>query len=166
MIPFLRTLCLLAFASLALPLSALERPEAPVVLTVSGEIAVENALGLAEFDIGMLRDLDWREIETFTPFTEGMQRFAGPTLASLLDRLGITGGTLHALAINDYAVDIPVSDAAEFGVLIAVLHNGQPMRIRDRGPLWLIYPEKVQPKGENLNSAKMIWQLNRIDIRP
>ena len=58
------------------------------MLTVSGEIAVENALGLAEFDIGMLRDLDWREIETFTPFTQGMQRFAGPTLASLLDRLG------------------------------------------------------------------------------
>lgn len=142
----------------------LAEPTGRVILTVSGRIENTNAPGEARFDREMLMQLGWTTIETHTYFTEGPQSFSGIPLGNLLAAIGAGGESLDAIALNDYAVVIPVADAAEHGVFLALDHNGAPMRIRDKGPIWVIYPlEAESPPREDFN-ARMIWQLNRIEV--
>ena len=142
----------------------LSKPEGPVLLTVTGAISESNAMGEAQFDRSMLESLDWREVQTFTSFTSGEQLFAGPTLASLLEALGVSSGILTASAINDYTIEIDARDAFEHGVILAMQHNGRNMRVRDKGPIWLIYPSTEEEAADNLFDAEMIWQLDRIFV--
>lgn len=145
--------------------AGLGAPKGPVLLTVSGEISGESGAEVFQFDRDMLQSLDWQEIRTFTSFTEGEQVFAGPTLASLLQAVGATGQTITATAINDYAVDIPFSDATQHNVILAMDWNGAPMRIRDKGPIWVVYPLSEGQAQRQLFDAQMIWQLNRLSIQ-
>lgn len=150
---------LVVWASAGLP-----KPQNDVLLNISGSISVQNSETGAAFDREMLETLDWVEIETYTSFTTGPQQFAGPTLASVLAAVGATGATLHARAINDYTVQIPISDAEEHNVILALDMNGRPMRVRDKGPIWIIYPmDRASAEGRPFD-GQMIWQLVQIRV--
>ena len=136
-----------------------------VLLTVSGAIETTNADGMAQFDLEMLEALDATVIDTSTIWTDGTQSFQGVSLDVLVDRLGLTGKTLRATAINDYAVDIPISDAVEGGPIIAYRLNGDTLSVRDKGPLWIVYPydSDASYRSEVIYS-RSIWQLDRIVV--
>ncbi len=144
--------------------SPLQSPTDRPILVVSGAISNANTSDKAAFDHAMLRNLDWVEVETFTSFTDGAQVFAGPTLQSVLDAVGARGETLHASAINDYTVQIPVAHAQQHEVILAVEHNGRPMRIRDKGPIWVVYPLSEAAAAMRPFDGEMIWQLTRIRV--
>ncbi len=159
-----------ALAALAVVLAfpawaaSLAKPEGRVLLSVTGDITRTNDGDAAVFDREMLESLDWTRIETFTHYTDGPQEFAGPTLASLLATLGVADGVLRAVALDDYVVDIPVSDLEAHQIILAMRHNGRQMRVRDKGPIWIIYPAaNVDDIGERQKSHS-IWQLVRIDV--
>lgn len=146
---------------------ALEPVQGPVILTVDGEIAHTNAPDAAEFDLAMLRDLDAVVIETSTIWTEGLQTFEGVELSSLLASVGAEGSILRAVALNDYAVDIPLSDAVAGGALVAYLRNGEEMSLRDKGPVWIVYPFDSSPEFQTEEIySRSIWQLARIEVLP
>jgi|TARA_R110000850_G_scaffold54279_8_gene129412 hypothetical protein len=150
----------------AMPLFAqdLAVPQGDVILTVSGQIESTNIDGTAQFDLQMLQDLDGTEFQTSTIWTEGTHIFQGVSLKVLVERLGITGESLLATAINDYAVDIPLTDAVEGGPMVAYKIDGETMSVRDKGPLWLVYPydDKADYRSEVIYS-RSIWQLDRIE---
>lgn len=141
-------------------------PTGEIVLTVSGNIAVANQDGAAAFDLDMLKAIGEVTFETSTPWTEGTQSFTGVSLEALMQTVGVTGGTLTATAINDYAVEIPGSDAVTDGPIIAYLQNGEPMSVREKGPLWIVYPydSKDDYQAEVIYS-RSIWQLIKIDVK-
>lgn len=157
--------CLFAISAVA-PAAALDRPTGPTILTVDGLINVFNYAGEARFDRAMLAALDWQEVETYTDYTEGVQHLAGPSLSSLLEVLGVTSGNLRGVALDDYVIDIPVADAAEFDVILALEWGGKPMRVRHKGPIWIVYPAPTPEDIDELLSSRMIWQLTRITVRP
>lgn len=164
----LRRLATALFVSLAMthPVVAEEIAAAtgPVVLTVTGVPGTDEATGV-EFDVEALRALGEVTIETSTPWTEGVQTFTGVPLNRLTKALGITKGMLKAAAINDYAIEIPVSDAVEGGPIIAYLQNGAPMSVREKGPLWVVYPyDQNQAYQSEISYSRSIWQLVRIDV--
>lgn len=160
-------LVMVAGAAAAAPPASLPAPQGPVVLTVTGQIAVANAPGAAAFDLALLESLGTETIRTTTIWTDGVQEFTGVPLHSLLQRLGAQAGVLEARAINDYATQLPVSDAVPGGALIAYRRNGQPMPVRDRGPLWIVYPyDKAEEYRREIIYARSIWQLERIHVRP
>jgi len=142
----------------------LRAPDGDVILTVSGAVTAQNAEAGAELDFAMLEELERRRIETSTIWTEGTQVFEGVSLSVLVDALGLEGSTLRASAVNDYAVEIPMSDAVEGGPIVAYLLNGAEMSLRDKGPLWIIYPydENADFRTEVIYS-RSIWQLNRLE---
>ena len=143
----------------------LPAPTGEVLLTVSGAVPVTNVGETAQFDIILLRSLKAVSFTTTTPWTDGQQSFTGVPLNVLLERLEIREGTLSATAINDYAVDIPVSDAVEGGPIVAYLHDGQDMSVRNRGPLWIVYPyDTVEAYQAEVIYSRSIWQLDRIVI--
>ncbi len=164
--PCLRTVLFITLSLLAMPALALDPPQTAPILTVDGAIGVTNDGDRAVFDRAMMHDLEWREIDSYTDFSDGIERFAGPSLASLLEALGVTSGELRAVALDDYVIRIPVGDAAEFGVILALQRNGKPMRVREKGPIWVIYPAEVPEDVNELHSSRMIWQLTHITVEP
>ena len=113
----------------------------------------------------MLEALAHEEFETTTIWTEGLQHFAGVPLKLLLDTLGVSEGELSATAINDYAISLPVSEALIEGPLIAYERNGRPMSVRDKGPLWLVYPYDHNREFQTkVIYSRSIWQLDRIAV--
>ena len=150
--------------SFSMPAYALDNPRSPAILTLSGAIDGAAEGEMMRFDRAALEALDWREIRTFTSFTEGEQSFAGPTLASLLQAVGVSDGVLRATAVNDYTVEIPVSHAFDHDVLLALDHNGSPMTVRTKGPVWIVYPLSEDAAKRQPFDSEMIWQLVRIEV--
>nr|WP_298682187.1 molybdopterin-dependent oxidoreductase [uncultured Dongia sp.] len=145
---------------------ALDAPTGPVLLTLSGAIGVTNAGDTLQLDQVALDALPKTVIKTQTPWTEGLVEFEGVALKDLLTLAGAKGTALTATAINDYAVDIPVTDADNPHVIVALRLNGALMPVREKGPLWIIYPLTDEPELETEETkSKMIWQLNRLEIR-
>ena len=117
-------------------------------------------------DAEALQQLPREEFETTTIWTEGPQAFAGVRMTEILDRLNIETGTVRLTAANDYQVAIPVADFTVDGALIAYERNGQKMSLRDKGPLWLVYPYDTDARFRTeIIYANSIWQLDRIEIQ-
>ena len=135
------------------------------VLTVSGAVSPPDDGSVWAFDLAALKALPAARFETATIWTIGTQSFEGVPLISLLEHVGATGSTIRAVALNDYAVSIPVSDAVLGGPIVAYANNGTEMSIREKGPLWIIYPfdDNKTYQSEEYYS-RSIWQLERIEI--
>jgi hypothetical protein len=70
---------------------------------------------------------------------------------------------LTAVALNDYTVAIPAEDADRYRVIVAIKRNGAYMPVRDKGPLWIVYPlDDSKELRTPETHAKMIWQLKAI----
>ena len=83
-----------------------------------------------------------------------------------MKQMGVTDGTLLATAINDYTVEIPVSDAVPGGPIVAYLMDGQEMPVRDKGPLWIVYPyDSSAAYRSEVVYSRSIWQLDRIEVK-
>lgn len=144
---------------------ALAVPEGPVVLTVSGNIGKTNGDGLARFDLGMLEALPATTFETTTIWTEGVREFSGVSLHTFLSAVGAKGQVLSAVAIDNYSVEIPADEIAPDGPIIAYRMDGQTMSVRDKGPLWVVYPFDSDPKYQSgVAHSRSIWQLVSIDV--
>lgn len=149
---------------MALAKENLQEPQGPVVLTVTGvSDGVPEGI-VAQFDLDSLAELGTAEFGTTTIWTDGHQHFEGTPLANVLARLGITHGTLRATAINDYSVEIPVSSVTSEAPLVAFRRNGKVMPLRDKGPLWLVYPfDSDKDYRTEVIYSRSIWQLDRIE---
>ena len=144
----------------------LSQPNGNVILTVSGNISETNNGSVAEFDRAMLQDLAQHHVTMETPWTEGEVSFSGFHVRDLLEMVGAEGREAVATALNDYSAAIPMDDLVDRDVMIAMTMNGQPMRIRDKGPLWVIYP--VDPRTGELSVIdrdRMVWQLRSLTIQ-
>ena len=94
-----------------------------------------------------------------------MVAFEGPLARDVLERLGASGSRIRAIAINDYVVEIPVSDLLEHRVILAMRRDGKPMSVRDKGPLWIIYPWSDEPALKTeIHHSRSIWQLKQLVV--
>ncbi|WP_322896327.1 molybdopterin-dependent oxidoreductase [Yoonia sp. 67] len=164
--PLLAAMIFVVMAGSALAGNDLAPPKGDVVLTITGLIDRTNHPGGALFDLQMLQTLGTQQIETATIWTEGQQSFSGVRLSTLLDAVGAHGSVLQATAMNDYSVEIPATDASADGPIIAYLHNGVTMTVRDKGPLWIVYPyDSKREYAQDLIYTRSIWQLTHIEVR-
>lgn len=160
---------LIAALSLAVAASAeagmLPKPVGKVILRVTGNIANTNAPDSAEFDLAMLEELGVVEMVTRTPWTEGEVRFAGVPAAKLMEAVGAKAETVDAVALNDYRAEIPASDFAAYGPILATRIDGTPLRVRDKGPVWVVYPWSAKPEIDNIEfHSRSIWQVKAIVV--
>jgi len=165
LVRLLKALAVLAVLTAPAAGQSLPMPEGEVILTVSGGIATTNVADTAQFDLEMLEALPAHEFRTDTVWTEGTHTFRGVRLGTLMERLGATGSTIRAIALNDYAVEIPMSDATDGSALIAYRMDGNTMSVRQRGPLWVVYPYASDPKfRSDVIYSRSIWQLDRLEV--
>jgi hypothetical protein len=149
----------------ALQASELADPMGDVLLTVTGLIANTNVEDAADFDAAMLAALASRDTVTETPWHDGTPTFSGPLGTALLDAVGATGGTLRITALNDYSVEVPVTDLRDYPVIFATHIDGTPMSVRDKGPIFLIYPFSEHPELLNeVQFGRSAWQIRTIEV--
>lgn len=131
-------------------------------LQVTGQIKG----GSVELDQGDLKELPQVTIVTSTVVTDGKHSFTGFLMRDLLDRLEATGDHVTAIALNDYAVDIPISDFYDYDVIVALDMDGQPLKRADKGPLWIIYPRDDHEALQDIRyDYRWVWQLYQLDVR-
>ncbi|MDN3920136.1 molybdopterin-dependent oxidoreductase [Roseateles violae] len=150
---------------------ALEAPSGKVVLTISGPLRSPNdGKGQASFDMAMLAALPQHSFTTKTPWYQGPRKFTGPLLRDVLAAAGVDtsqqGRKLEARAINDYKVTIPLDDAQRHEVLLARLMDDRPMAVRDKGPLFIIYPfDKDEQLRNTVYYGRSAWQLKALAVQ-
>lgn len=145
---------------------ALPAPTGKVLLTVDGNIDAMNVGDAAQFDRDMLEAIGLTKLDTKTPWEEGVVHFEGPLFSALLDRIGAKGETLILRALDGYQVDVPMSDVRNYRMILAMKRGGKWMGIRNKGPIWVIYPLDDHPEINNeIYSSRSIWQLDRITVQ-
>jgi hypothetical protein len=144
----------------------LAAPQGPAILSVTGAIANTNAPGRADFDIVNLEHLGLSRLTTWTPWTEGEIQFEGVLGRRLMEAVGAEGTEIHATALNGYEQTIPLGDFQSYDVLLAFRMNGAAMRVRDKGPIWIVYPWSDHPELDDFTTReKSIWQLTDLHVQ-
>lgn len=159
-------LCLLT-GSLAPAVHAdnLSEPTGPVLLTIDGAIENTNGDGIALIDRDMLSALPQHTLSTHNPFETGLHTFQGPLLRDLLAAVGANGTVLIAEALDGYTIEIPVEDSVKYDVVMATSWNGKVMTVRNKGPIWIVYPvDQHEILTDEIYSGRSIWQLSRITV--
>ncbi|QDG77260.1 molybdopterin-dependent oxidoreductase [Labrenzia sp. PHM005] len=137
--------------------------EEQVILEISGNVSVD---GEVLFTRSALEALGSTEIATTTPWHDGVVRFEGVPLKSLLAHVGALGNDLTVFALNDYSATIPMKDLEEFNPILALKLNGKHMGVEDKGPLFVIYPFDSDTKLQSeIYFSRSVWQANKILVK-
>ena len=135
------------------------------ILTISGKINATDSDGVV-FDRAKLEALGMTSFETKTPWYKDTVKFEGVPLDKLMAQVGAKGERVAAIALNDYTVEIPIEDFAKYHVILALKRDGEYMSVRDKGPLFVVYPFDSDP---DLRSQKFYsrsaWQVNRLIVK-
>lgn len=153
--------------NMVLAAEQLAAPTSLVILQVTGKIAQANRGAAAVFDRTMIETIGLKHLHTSTAFTDGRKTFEGIMVRDLLAQVRTGGATkVTARALNDYTVDIPLSDFDRYDVLLALRMDGQDLTARDKGPLWIVYPPDDFPELQDERyDHRWIWQLNRLELK-
>jgi len=168
-----RTFILSAFLALAAWAGTIAAQAAPlpmpkdrVILTVSGKISVTNKGDTAAFDRATLEALGTESFTTKTPWYSGPVQFEGVPLSKVMEQVGATGETLSVVALNDYTSEIPAEDIEKYNVLLALKVNGEYMSVRDKGPIFIIYPFDTDPELQHQTYyGRSVWQVSKIIVK-
>ncbi len=135
------------------------------IVTVSGAITATNAADGLVLDLDQLRTLPQHRFTTSTPWTEAKVTFQGVLLKDLIAAVGASGTTVTLMALDDYTNSIPITDAKDDGPMLAFLMDDKTISVRDKGPLWLIYPfdDNAAYRSEE-TYAQSVWQIKRINF--
>ena len=136
------------------------------VLTVRGvnsgasQTPAGQSTGQVVFDMDMLARLPQHEIRAQTPWYPSARKFTGPLLRDVLKAAGMRGERIEVVALNDYKVSIPVSDADRYDVVLARLLDDEPLSVRNKGPLFIMYPfDSDQSLRNSIFYSRCAWQV-------
>jgi hypothetical protein len=124
----------------------------------------QAAVHLSEAD---LLALPLVTIRTKTEFSDGVVEFVGPLARDAVAMMAAgTATSVHLVAANDYSIDIPLSDLTEFDVILALQADGKRLSLRDKGPIWLMYPlDDHQKLQDPVYNNRLIWQVTMIELQ-
>ena len=155
-------------SALMCPASAtgLITPTGKEILTVTGKIANTNKGDAAVFDRAMLEALGMDGFETTTPWYNRPVRFDGVRMQHLMQVVGASGTSVTAVALNNYATDIPSTDFERYGALLAMKRDGIDMPVSDKGALVIVYPYDSEPELKSqLFYSRSAWQVAELIVK-
>lgn len=146
--------------------AGLPAPTDKPILTIGGRISVTNDGDRARFDRPMLEALGMSGFETSTPWYNGRVRFEGVPMQRLMQQVGATGESVVVYALNDYSTEIPMADFSLYPVILALKRDGQYMPVRDKGPLFIVYPYDSAPELKHQKYySRSAWQVARMVVK-
>lgn len=144
----------------------LPKPTGKVILEVHGAISNTNADGVAQFDRAMLQALPTVHIDTHTSVTDGVHGFDGFLIRDLLQRVGATGDTVLATALNKYVIEFDIDEFHKYDVIAAYKMDGRQLVPTRKGPLWIVYPRDAHEELQDIRyDYRWVWQLIRLEVK-
>lgn len=132
------------------------------ILTLGGAIAGNKV----ELTRGDFLTYSQHQIVTSTSVTDGPQTFEGFLIRDLLQYYEADGEVVVARAHNDYQIEIPISDFERFDVIGALSMDGVPLSLRDKGPIWIVYPRDDHPELQDIRyDTRWVWQLVSLHVQ-
>ncbi|MCO4785699.1 molybdopterin-dependent oxidoreductase [Marinomonas atlantica] len=117
------------------------------------------------FDLAALKQLPSHSITTHNPWEEGAHHFKGFKPSDLFEQQNIEGSVLRLTAFNQYITEIPLEDFTQLGAIIAYEMDGQPIPVRSKGPLMVIYNFDDNPALTNeAFYGRSIWQVYKLQV--
>jgi hypothetical protein len=149
------------------PAQALSKREDGVILSVTGKIDRINAPGALLLNRDQISLAGLVEYDVTDPFLLRSVVFRGVLMRDLLALIGVHADaqTLRITALNDYSVDVLISEFADRPVLFALDQDGIPMTPDFRGPAMLVFPYDDFPYEHLVYEALWIWQISSIDVQ-
>jgi hypothetical protein len=141
----------------------------PLAVTISGKIQIYSDPNQQayRFDQNTLLSLPQHEMVTATPWTS-VAKFKGVLLEDVLARVKAGGEYLDIVAYDGYiAHDIPITDIAAFHPLLAYMKDGVFLKLRDVGPLFLVYPRDMDQRSLRTSdyATREIRQIKAIIVK-
>lgn len=154
----------------------------PVLLTLTGAIESTNrgpmdpdydklfAFNDMTFETAMAFDADalaaLPQADVRADFPKGgpERTFSGPSLAAILEAAGATGETAMLVAMDGYAIEVPLADLVARGAVVALARDGRAFGIGDYGPTQIVFPRAERAELAGMNDDWWIWQVFNIAI--
>jgi hypothetical protein len=139
---------------------------APTLLSAEGILTITTPKSTTSFTQAELLGMPQTTVVTLNDYVDDVTTFQGPSLRLLLEKLDISqDATLKMVALNGFSSHIPASDAFNYSVVLAVLRNGKTMPVREKGPIWVIYPMDEHPELQSdIYNGRLVWQLKSISV--
>jgi len=136
------------------------------ILTISGKVNAADAETGLSFGRAELEAMGVVSFETNTPWYKQKVKFEGVPLEKLMQKVGASGQRVVAMALNDYSTEIPIEDFAKYHAILAIKRDGEYMPIRDKGPLFIVYPYDADPELRSQKFySRSAWQVNRLIVK-
>ena len=142
------------------------QPAGKPILVISGNINPADHSDSVKFDRAALEALGIVAIETNTPWYKGSVKFEGVSLDKLMQAVGAKGDRVAVVALNDYSTEIPMEDFAKYNAILALKRDGEYMTVRDKGPLFIVYPYDENPELKSQKFyGRSAWQVAKIIVK-
>ncbi len=141
-------------------------PALPTIGAAQTILTVSTPEQSATYTLEELLALPQTTVVTKNDYVDTATTFQGPRLRAVLEPLNVgPDASLKMVALNDFSSNVPAVDAFDYDVILAVLRDGEPMSVRDKGPIWVIYPmdDHAELRDDSFN-GRLVWQLKTIAI--
>ena len=112
----------------------------------------------------MLEGLGLHEVEIEFEGWPAPQVLQGPWLRDVLAAVGVEAGTVTALALDGFAVELTPDDIDAHDWLVAIKRNGAYLRLGQRGPVWIVYGSKDGAPLTAEEEARWPWAVFYIEV--
>ena len=146
--------------------SAIPAPTGEVILTLSGDIDVKNVGETLQFDMATLEDLGLVKYTVDDPWFNNTNTYTGVLMSDLRKFAGMSSSaqSIHMVGLDDYSVEISVTDIEKWPILLATRTNGAYMDVDFAGPTRIIFPYQSYPIDPVTYNDYWIWNLVAMEI--
>jgi hypothetical protein len=136
---------------------------ADVVLSITGG-ATSNVGSELRLTLADLASMHTVEADVYEPFLKRRVRFRGVPLADVLALAGAPDGAtaLDTVALNEYAVTLPLDVLRHPGAIVATQADGAAIPVDDGGPTRVIFTDD---HPDTRDESLWIWSLATVRIR-
>jgi hypothetical protein len=150
------------------PGDAIPAPTGEVILTVTGNISAKNNGDTLELDMATLEKFGLVTYDIDDPWTKTTVNYSGVLLSDFLKIIGASTAAenIHIVALDDYAVDLTITEVQKWPVLIAIQSNGEYMTVAENGPTRIIFPfGRYSNIDVVLYQDLSIWNIKSIEVQ-
>lgn len=116
------------------------------------------------FSVKQLQDLPQKTFKTKHTWAASAQEFSGPLIADVLKLVCPNAQDIYLRSFDQYSIMVNFSKIEKYEPILALKIDGQPLTIREKGPLWVM----INTDGFNLPTRSLdsmfVWQLYYIRI--
>lgn len=140
-------------------------PRGKPLVTVTGRIATTNVDGALRLDEAGLARMGLLEMSVDDPWVKRRLALRGVWLRDLVELAGPDAGatTLHIRALDDYQVDLDLTDVRTDAILLATRNaEGVALPVEDGGPSRVVFADGL---AERYSPELWIWSVDTIEVR-